>query len=90
MDPRTYCERAIDELRGKQSRRFSPIEGHQMVVVLAHFAQVKPSERDFSSQLKLLVQSAERSHRWSLAAAARAVLEDWQARTNGAAALPAS
>ena len=79
MDPKTYCELAISEVRN-QPQRFDGIEGHQMVVVLAHFAQVRPDQRDFPSQLKLLVESAERSHRWSLASAARAVLEDWQRR----------
>ena len=80
MDPRTYCEHAMGQLRQKIATRPRDVEGRQRVVVLAYFAQQQPSVRDFASQLKLLAESAERSRRSSLAAAARAVLCDWEAR----------
>ena len=80
MDPRTYCEHAMGQLRRKTATRHRDAEGRQMVVVLAYFAQQQPSERDFASQLKLLAESAERSRRSLLATAARAVLSDWEAR----------
>jgi hypothetical protein len=81
MDPHTYCRDAIEELRRKDGGRFSGAEDHQMVVVLAYYVQHKPTERDFPTELKLLIQSAERSSRPSLAAGARAVLSDWETRT---------
>jgi hypothetical protein len=81
MDPHAYCKDAIEQLRCKDSGRFSGADDHQMVVVLAYYVQHKPSERDFAPQLKLLIQSAERSSRPSLAAAAQAVLSDWETRT---------
>jgi hypothetical protein len=80
MEPRTYCQEAIDQLRGRGADRFPSAENKQIVVVLAYFAEQKPSERDFTSELKLLADSATRSGRPSLAAAASAVLSDWQAR----------
>ena len=76
MDPSRYCQQAIQELR-----REPAIEGQQKIVVLAYFADLSPSEQDFSSQLKLLAESAERTGRASLASAARSVLEEWQSRT---------
>lgn len=87
MDPRTYCEDAIRKLRSGDAASRKKMENNQVVVVLAYFIQHEPSERDFASQLKTLAESADRSHRQSLAAAARAVLSDWQSRTetsNGA------
>jgi hypothetical protein len=80
MEPRTYCQEAMDRLRGRGAESFSGAEDKQVVVVLAYFAQQKPSERDFPSELKLLAESATRSGRSSLAAAASAVLSDWQTR----------
>ena len=79
MDPRTYCEEAIEELLAARASRFDGAAGRQVVVVLTYFAQHAPSERDFTSQLKLLAESAARSNRPALAAGARAVLDDWQA-----------
>jgi hypothetical protein len=91
VDPRTYCERAIGQLRRETATQHRDVEGRQRVVVLAYFAQQQPSARDFASQLRLLAESAERSRRTALAAAARAVLRDWEARAAGpeAAAAPA-
>jgi len=89
MDPRSYCQHAIGQLRRETATRHRDVEGRQMVVVLAYFAQQQPSERDFASQLKLLAESAERSRRRSLAAAARAVLSDWEARVARPESTPA-
>lgn len=80
LDPRTYCERAIEDLRSTQRTRFGGLQSNQMVVVLAYFAEIQPEARDFTSQLKLLARTSERSNRWSLAAAAKAVLSDWEAQ----------
>ena len=80
MDPRTYCRQVIADLLGKSRRQDTGLSDRQVVVVLAHFALQNPSGRDFTAQLALLADSAERSHRRSLAAAARAILEDWQRR----------
>ena len=78
MDPSRYCQQAIKELRRADSEQGVP--GQQKIVVLAYFAELHPSEQDFSSQLKLLAESAGRSGRTSLAQAARSVLDDWQSR----------
>ena len=78
MDPDTYCRQVISQLLGKSKRQDAGLSDRQVLAVLAHFALQKPSERDFTAQLALLADSAERSHRRSLAAAARAILEDWR------------
>jgi hypothetical protein len=82
VDPRTYCHDAIEELRRNPDARFPGKDGRQMIVVLAYYIQHEPSALDFPGQLKLLIQSAERSNRRSLAAAARAVLSDWETRSH--------
>ena len=79
MDPSRYCQQAIKELR--RAKPEHGVRGQQKIVVLAYFAEVNPSEQDFSSQLKLLADSAERTGRTSLARAAQSVLDDWQSRT---------
>src|SRR5437763_16305675 len=81
MNPDTYCRQVIVDLLGKSRRQDAGLSDRQVVAVLAHFALQNPSGRDFTAQLALLADSAERSHRRSLAAAARAILEDWRRRT---------
>ena len=76
MKPSRYCHEVIDELR----EGAAGAEGQQKIVVLAYFADLNPSERDFASRLRLLAESSERSGRHSLASAARAVLDDWETR----------
>ena len=85
VDPRTYCRRAMANSLGRTRPRQDESIKRQVLVVLAYFAQQDTSERDFVAQLRLLGDSAERSGRPSLAAAARAVLHDWQARSREAA-----
>src|SRR5437763_10535812 len=82
MNPDTYCRQVSAQLLGKSKRQDAGLSDRQVVAVLAHFALQKPSERDFTAQLALLADSAERSHRRSLAAAARAILEDWRRRAS--------
>jgi hypothetical protein len=79
VDPRTYCQQAIAELRRKPTRR-GAVGRPQLLVVLAHFARLAPSEPDFARQLQQLAEAAERRGRYALAEAARVVLGDWQAR----------
>lgn len=79
MDPKRYCQEAIQELHTAASTEQSN-QRHQRIVVLAYFADLQPAEQDFASQLKLLAASSERSGRSALATAAREVLDDWQTR----------
>ncbi len=79
MDPKRYCQEAIQELHTAAPTEQAN-QRHQRIVVLAYFADIQPAEQEFASQLKLLASSSERSGRPSLAAAAREVLDDWQAR----------
>jgi hypothetical protein len=83
VDPHTYCRQVIADLLSERRRQDAGLSDRQVVAVLAHFALQKPSGRDFTAQLALLADSAERSHRRTLAAAARAILEDWQRRAAG-------
>jgi hypothetical protein len=82
VDPHTYCRQVIADLLSESRRQDAGLSDRQVVAVLAHFALQKPSGRDFTAQLALLADSAERSHRRSLAAAARTILEDWQRRAS--------
>jgi hypothetical protein len=81
MEPNRYCQTAIDGLRDAETS----IESQQKIVVLAYFAEVGPSEEGFAIDLRLLADGAERDGRRSLAAAARAVLEDWSTARAGRA-----
>jgi hypothetical protein len=58
-----------------------------VLAVLVFFAQQDMTERDFVAQLVLLGESSERSGRTALAAAARAVLRDWETHARRSAAL---
>jgi len=78
VDPRTYCRQAMAKVLGQGRMQQDGLTDRQVLVVLAYFAQQETSERDFIGQLTLLGDSAERSGRTALAAAARAVLHDWQ------------
>jgi hypothetical protein len=77
-DPASYCAAWLEQLKTKHSRRGLNRDDHQLVVVLTHFAQLQPGPGDFESQLRLLVESSIRTHRNSLAAAARSVLANWE------------
>ena len=79
MDPHTYCEQAMAELSSKPTRR-GALERPQLLVVLAHFLRLAPSECDFARQLRQLAEAADRRGRYGLAEAARVVLRDWEAR----------
>lgn len=75
MEPSRYCQEAIGELRDGAA----DAARQQKIVVLAYYAEVSPPEEGFATDLRLLAQGAERDGRRSLAAAARAVLHDWEA-----------
>jgi hypothetical protein len=75
MEPIRYCQKAIDGLR----ETAVSVESQQKIVVLAYYAEVSPSREDFATDLRLLADGAQRDGRHSLAAAARAVLDDWNA-----------
>ena len=77
MEPNRYCQQAIQELRQSMPSE-QRVEAQQRLVVLAYFAAEPLQTRDFASRLRLLANSSERSGRSNLAAAARAVLEDWE------------
>ena len=79
MDPHTYCEQAMAELSSKPTRR-GALERPQLLVVLAHFIRHELSDRAFARELRDLAESADRRGRLGLAAAARAVLRDWETR----------
>jgi hypothetical protein len=75
MEPSRYCQDALGELRDGAA----DIGIQQKVVVLAYYAEVGASEARFATDLRLLAEGAERDGRMALAAAARAVLDDWKA-----------
>jgi hypothetical protein len=79
VEPKRYCQQAIQEIRRRMPSE-PPTEAQQRLVVLAYFAEEPLETRDFASRLKLLADSSERSGRPTLAAAARAVLEDWETK----------
>ncbi len=81
MDPRTFCEQALDDLRRGQAPQSPEVGSQQVEVVLIHLVAQTPSEQEFSTQLKLMAESAERMNRPALAAAARALLSDWKAKS---------
>jgi hypothetical protein len=85
VDPQTYCRHAMANVLGRSGKQQDGSSDRQVLVVLAYFAQQDTSERDFVRQLTLLGDTAERSGRTSLAAAARSVLSNWQTRGRGEA-----
>ena len=83
MDPKTYCAEAIAELRAWAERRGARFEGHdrpQLIAVLAYFALRGPAPAAFGAELRRLAQESGRVGRTSLAAAAAAILRDWENR----------
>lgn len=80
MEPRVSCEQAIRELRAERSARFGDADARQILVVLSYLVDQQLSGADFARALQLMAESASRGGRPSLAAAARAVLDDWLAR----------
>lgn len=82
MDPRTYCEQACAELLAARARRGSDPECLQRIVVLAHFVERPLPADEFARALRDL--SVDAAHgRPGVAAAARAILADWQGRAAG-------
>ena len=80
MDPRTYCEQALDELLGRGTDLARDERGLQRGAVLSYLAELRLSEQEFPRELKALRMRAWRSGRPGLEAAARAILRDWEAR----------
>ena len=82
MDPHLYCQETIADLLAQPAdRRLGPAD-LQRAAVLAFLAQRQLSERDFARELRELAAGADHG-RPGVAAAAQAILHDWQARTAG-------
>jgi hypothetical protein len=79
MDPYLYCEETIADLLAERPDRRSQPEDLQRVAVLAFLAQRRLSERDFARELRELAAGGNHG-RPAVAAAARAILRDWEAR----------
>lgn len=84
MDPTTYCREAIELLREEQGGTLSDPSSFQAIVLLSSYGQQELVPEDFTAALRLLIDRAERSGRPNMAAAARAVLRDWQSRSGSA------
>ena len=82
MDPHLYCEETIADLLAQRADRRSGPADLQRAAVLAFLAQQRLSERDFARELRALAAGADHG-RPGVAAAAQAILRDWQARTAG-------
>ena len=82
MDPRTYCEQACAELIAERARRGSDPESLQRMVVLAHFVERPLPADECARALRDLSVDAVHG-RPGVAAAARAILADWQGRAAG-------
>ena len=78
MDTTTYCNRAIEELRGEPGGRRGGREGWQKIVVLSYFARLGLADRHFAGALHRLIERTGRAHKPNLAAAARTILGDWR------------
>ncbi len=83
MDPHLYCLEALDEIQDtppdRVSRRFPDCDRAPLMLVLWSYAQVSVSAWAFVTDLELLAKHASQTGREPIAAAARAVLQDWQA-----------
>ena len=82
MDPHLYCQETIAALLAQRADRRSRPADLQRAAVVAFLAQRRLSERDFAHELRELAVSADHG-RPGVAAAAQAILRDWQARTAG-------
>ena len=80
VDPRTYCEQACSELLADLVHVSTDRARIQQGVVLASFAGRQLSAHDFVRELEDLAGEAMRAQRPAVAAAARAILCDWEAR----------
>ena len=68
MDPTTYCNRAIEELRAEPGGRNGGREGWQKIVVLSHLARLGLADRQFAGALRRLIERTGRAHQPNLAA----------------------
>ena len=82
MDPQTYCTQIITDLFAERTDVPADRERLQRAAVVAFLAQQRLSERDFARELRELAAGADHG-RPGVAAAAQAILRDWQARTAG-------
>ena len=79
MDPRTYCKEAVAHLLAEHPARPSDPERLQRAVLLAYFSAQQLSAPEFVQHLEELA-----GERWpAVAAAARAILLDWQGWAGG-------
>ena len=80
MDPYTYCLETLSQLEAGENESLGSGDPDQIKLVLAHYSREGITPLDFEQTLRLLVESAERTQHSRLAAAARLILSDWQAR----------
>ena len=78
MDPHRYCEETVAELLARRARPGSDPEVLERLVVLAHFFKRAVTAAEFEGELLRL--AADERGRVGVAAAARAILRDWQSR----------
>ena len=83
MDPYTYCTEALDALRAAEGARAADRDGLLRWMLVDDLARRRLSEDEFVTELMRLRLEATRSRRPELEAAARAILCDWRARTQG-------
>jgi hypothetical protein len=81
VETRAYCEQAIEVLLSDALAKSLPGSVDlQRGVVLAYLAQLRLSEGEFLKELQRLRLRASCEHNADLAAAARAIRRDWEAR----------
>ena len=83
MDPYTYCIEALDELRTAEGERATDPDALRRWSVLAYLARQPRSKDEFIAELRRLRREATQSRRPAMEAAVRAILRDWEARTQG-------
>lgn len=80
-DPRTYCERALGELRRGGTERFAGLDRARLTELFEVLASQDLPSFELTWQLRRMIAEAERQHRPWVVAAARAILRDWEAHT---------
>ena len=81
MDPHVYCRESVAELLAERVRRGSDPARLQQAVMLAYFVERRPSHEDFARELHALAAGVHGGP--GVAAAAHAILRDWQAGAAG-------
>jgi hypothetical protein len=85
MDPMTYCQQSIAELLEGHARSGPDPGSLQRAVVLSYLAELRLPEPAFTVTLGELTTRPAYARWAGVAAAARAILDDWEARRGLAA-----